>query len=63
MPITGLGYPTSFNSWLGISSQTEWKRLTNEEVEPACDAVIEHCRHFFAVAPKLLKGLELENVE
>jgi hypothetical protein len=62
MPITGLGYPTSFNSWLGVG-QTEWKRLMNEEVEPACDAVIEHCRHFFAVAPKLLKGLQLEKVD
>jgi hypothetical protein len=58
----GIGSIISFNSWLGIS-QTEWKHLTNEEVEPACDAVIKHCRHFFEVAPKLLKGLELEKVE
>jgi hypothetical protein len=63
MPITGIGSIISFNSWLGISSQTEWKRLMNEDVEAACDAVIEHCRHFFAVAPKLLKGLELEKTE
>jgi len=62
MPIMGIGSIISFNSWLGIS-QTEWKHLTNEEVEPACDAVIKHCRHFFEVAPKLLKGLELEKVE
>ena len=62
MPITGIGCIISFNSWLGIG-QTEWNRLMNEDVDSACDAVIEHCRHFFAVAPKLLKGLELENVE
>lgn len=61
LPITGLGSMISFNSWLGIASQTEWERVMNEDVEPACDAVIEHCRYFFGVAPKLLKGLELEN--
>lgn len=61
LPIAGLGTMISFNSWLGIASQTEWERVMNEEVEPACDEVIEHCRHFFAVAPNLLKGLELES--
>jgi hypothetical protein len=35
----------------------------DENVESTCDAVIERCRHFFSVAPKLLKGLELENDE
>ena len=32
MPITVIGRLISFNSWLGISSQTEWKRLMNEDV-------------------------------
>jgi hypothetical protein len=63
MPITGMRSMIPFNNWLGITSRTEWKRVMNEDVEPTCDAVIEHCRHFFAVAPKLLKGLELEKVE
>lgn len=63
IPITGIGSVISFYSWLGISSQTEWSRVMSEEVESTCDEVIEHCRHFFAVAPKLLKGLDLEKVE
>jgi hypothetical protein len=52
----------SFSSWLGITSQIQWEYLMNEEVEPACDAVIKLCRHFFEVAPKLLKGLEFEKI-
>ena len=52
----------SFSSWLGITSQIQWEYLMNEDVEPACDAVIKFCGHFFAVAPKLLKGLEFENI-
>jgi hypothetical protein len=50
----------SFSSWLGITSQIQWEYLMNEEIESACDAVIKLCRHFFEVAPKLLKGLEFE---
>ena len=53
----------SFCSWLGICSQTQWEYLANpEEVERACDAVLDQCRHFFAVAPKLLAGLEFEKI-
>lgn len=52
----------SFSSWLGITSQIQWEHLFNEDVEAACDAIIMHCRHFFEVAPKLLKGLEFENI-
>jgi hypothetical protein len=52
----------SFSSWLGITSQIQWEHIFNEDVEAACDAVIKHCRHFFEVAPKLLKGLEFENI-
>lgn len=52
----------SFSSWLGICSQTQWEYLTDDDVEPACDAAIKLCGHFFEVAPKLLKGLEFEKI-
>jgi hypothetical protein len=58
-----MGNLISFCSWLGISSQTQWEYLTNdEEVRQACDATIKLCGRFFAVAPKLLKGLEFEKI-
>jgi len=58
-----LGAMLSLCSWLGICSQTEWEYLeTPEEIDRACDAALEQCRHFFAVAPKLLAGLEFEKI-
>jgi hypothetical protein len=57
----GIGWPTSFNSWLGIS-HSEWHYLTEEEIEPTCAVVVKLCAHFFDVLPRLLKGLECENV-
>lgn len=52
----------SFAAWLGICSVTEWQNLTAADVEPASNAVIRLCDHFFEVAPKLLKGLEFEKL-
>lgn len=52
-----LGSSISFTDWLGITSQIEWECLVDEEVEPACEAAIKFCRHFFEAAPKLLEGL------
>lgn len=52
----------SFCSWLGISGQTQWEYLMEEDVEPVCDAAIKFCGHFFEVAPKLLKGLEFDKI-
>jgi hypothetical protein len=52
----------SFGGWLGITGQTQWTYLTDEDVEPACDAAIKLCGHFFKVAPKLLKGIEFEKI-
>jgi hypothetical protein len=49
-------------SWLGISGMTQREYLMDEDVEPACNAVIKCCRHFFDIAPKLLKGLEAEKL-
>jgi hypothetical protein len=52
----------SFAAWLGICSLTQWRYLTADDVEPACDAVIRLCGHFFEAAPKLLKGLEFDKL-
>jgi hypothetical protein len=57
-----IGYYMSFCSWLGVTSQTQWEYLMDDDVEPACDAAIKFCGHFFEVAPKLLKGLEFEKI-
>jgi hypothetical protein len=57
-----MAYFISFTAWLGITSQTQWEYLMEEDVEPACDAAIKLCGHFFEVAPKLLKGLEFEKI-
>jgi hypothetical protein len=52
----------SYGGWLGVRSQTQWGHLLPEDVELACDAVLKLCGRFFDVAPKLLKGLEFENI-
>jgi len=54
-----LGFP-SLSGWLGIRGDTEWKYLMDEDIQPVCDFIIQRCRHFFKIAPKLLKGLEFE---
>ena len=56
-----LVYSISFCSWMGMGG-TEWRYLTADEVEPACENTIRFCRQFFELAPKLLKGLELEKI-
>jgi hypothetical protein len=58
-----IGSMMSFCSWLGISSQTQWKSLTDAEAaNHACNATVKLCGIFFEVSPKLLRGLELEKV-
>ena len=61
-PALILGQMISLSSWLGLTSQIQWEYVFSEEVETTCDAVIQQCRYFIEVAPKLLKGLESENV-
>ena len=61
-PIRCMGYFLSFNSRLGISSQSEWPYLMDEDIEPTCAVVIEHCRRFVDAAPQLLEGLELDKL-
>jgi len=62
VPALELEHSISFAAWLGICSQTQWQYLTKDDVEPASDAVIRLCGHFFDVAPKLLKGLEFDKL-
>jgi hypothetical protein len=53
-----LGFRLSYGDEIGFGSG--WEYLTDEDIEPTCVAVIEHCRHMFDVLPELLKGLDLE---
>jgi hypothetical protein len=57
-----MGWGMSFNSYLGLSSQTEWHYLTAEEVEFTCNTAAKLCANFFNVLPRLLKGLECEAI-
>lgn len=52
----------SLSSWLGITSQVEWEYIQLEEVDSTCDEVMKHVSHFFNLAPKLLKGLDVEKI-
>lgn len=58
----GMGGMMSFNSYLGIASQTEWHYIMDEDVEATSDIIIKLCGHFFIILPKLLKGLECEKI-
>lgn len=60
LPFNCLRSGTSYGNEIGIGSV--WDHITDEDVEPVCAEVIEHCRRFFEAAPKLLEGLELETL-
>ncbi len=40
----------------------QWEHLMDGDVELACNAAIKHCGYLFEAAPRLLKGLEFENI-
>ena len=61
-PIMSLKRFISLNSWLGLSSQTGWKYVMDEDAELICSTLIKLCTHFVDVAPKLLKGLDFEAI-
>jgi hypothetical protein len=46
-------------SWLCMN---QWEYISAEEVEATCNDAIKCCGRFIEVAPKLLKGLEFENI-
>ena len=62
IPTMILGGMLCYHSWLFKASQTDWAQLLDEDIEPVCDFIIQYCRRFFEVLPKMLKGLEFENV-
>lgn len=39
-----------------------WDYLMNEDVELACNETLRYCRYFYEAAPRLLKGLEFQNI-
>ncbi|EEF57888.1 hypothetical protein [Pedosphaera parvula] len=61
MPAVILGFP-SLTGWLGLRGDTGWEHLIDEDIQPVCDFIIQHCRIFFDVLPKLLKGLDFESL-
>ena len=46
--------------WLGISGETSWQELTNDDIEEASKTCAEICTHFVNEVPKLLDGLDIE---
>jgi hypothetical protein len=47
----------SLNAWLGISGQTEWSDLMDDDLPQVASALGGVCSVFLEAAPKLLKGL------
>lgn len=47
----------SLQSWLGISSQSEWCDLLDSDVPQVARAMVAACAHFLSAAPQLLSGL------
>jgi hypothetical protein len=56
LPLT-LGRQISLDSWLGISSETEWAYLQESDFEEVALHLATLCSHFFAAIPMLLTGL------
>jgi hypothetical protein len=47
----------SLLGWLGIA-QTDWRHLTDVDIEPAAKGVVEICAHFLNAAGSLLRKLD-----
>ena len=47
--------------WIGITT-IQWEYLLDEDVEPACDSAAKLCRDVFDALPKLLSGIERDQV-
>ncbi len=60
LPANSLRICVSYGGELGIGSL--WDCLTADEVEPASQEVVEHCRKMFGALPTLLTGLEPETL-
>jgi hypothetical protein len=53
-------YLISFSGWLGITGETRWDYLIENDLLTVPSAAIEFCKRFFDAAPDLLEGLEPE---
>jgi hypothetical protein len=51
-------YLISFSGWLGITGETRWEYLIEDDLQSVPDAAIKFCKRFFDAAPMLLEGLE-----
>jgi hypothetical protein len=47
----------SLHSWLGLSSETSWEYLVDDDIQHVCNCIMDSCRLFLDAAPKLLEGL------
>lgn len=50
----------SILSWLGLISSTSLDPISESQLEPTVQVLADACQRFLDVAPKLLKGLEVE---
>ena len=55
-----LQHPISILGWMGISSQTDWFDLSEDDSRDAADCLLQACTYFLDAAPKLLEGLSHE---
>jgi hypothetical protein len=55
-------YLISFSGWLGITGETKWEYLIEDDLQTVSSAAIEFCKRFFEAAPELLEGLEPEKI-
>lgn len=55
-----IGFRLNYGIELGVGSG--WDRLREDQVNPACVEIVEHCRRMFVRFPVLLEGLELESL-
>jgi hypothetical protein len=55
-------YLISFSGWMGISGETRWEYLIEDDLQTVSSAAIGFLKRFFDAAPELLGGLEPEKI-
>jgi len=51
---------TSLLHWFGITNQTDWNDLKDEDAESVAESLAKIVKYFLEAAPKLLEGLTLD---
>jgi hypothetical protein len=51
-------YMISFSGWLGITGETKWEYLIEDDLQTVSSIAIGLCKRFFNAAPELLESLE-----